>query len=59
MGFNQSLMSCANIIVPLLSGALIDQRLYAAWAFTMAATAAGGAISAAGLLASPRRKADI
>ena len=59
MGFNQSLMSGANIIAPLLSGALIDHRLYAAWAFTMAAIAACGAITAAGLLASPRTKAGI
>jgi len=57
MGFNQSLMSGANIIAPLLSGALIGHRLYAAWAFAMAAIAACGAITAARLLASPRTKA--
>jgi MFS family permease len=57
MGFNQSLMSSANIVAPLLSGALIDHRLYAAWAFVMAAIAACGAITAAGLLASSRTKA--
>jgi MFS family permease len=58
MGFNQSLMSSANIIAPLLSGTLIDHRLYAAWAFAMAAIAACGAITAAGLLASSRAKGD-
>jgi hypothetical protein len=52
MGFNQSLMSGANIIAPLLSGALIGHRLYAAWALTMAAIAACGAITAAGSVAS-------
>ena len=57
MGLNQSLMSSANIVAPLLSGALIDHRLYAAWAFAMAALAACGAITAAGLLASPRTQA--
>jgi MFS family permease len=56
MGFNQSLMSSANIVAPLLSGALIDHRLYHAWAFAMAAIAACGAIMAAVLLASPRTK---
>jgi MFS family permease len=57
MGLNQSLMSGANIVAPLLSGALIDHRLYAAWAFAMAAIAACGVITAAGLLASPRTQA--
>jgi MFS family permease len=57
MGFNQSLMSGANIVAPLLSGALIGHLLYAAWAFAMAAIAACGAITAARLLASPRTKA--
>jgi hypothetical protein len=54
MGLNQSLMSGANIVAPLLSGALIGHRLYAAWAFAMAAIAACGAITAAGL---PRTQA--
>jgi len=57
MGFNQSLMSSANIVAPLLSGALIDHRLYAAWAFAMAVIAACGAVTAAGLLASSQTKA--
>jgi MFS family permease len=54
MGLNQSLMSGANIVAPLLSGALIGHRLYAAWAFAMAVIAACGAITAAGL---PRTQA--
>ncbi|SDS83352.1 MFS transporter [Bradyrhizobium canariense] len=54
MGLNQSLMSGANIFAPLVSGALIDRRLYATWALSMAATAACGAIAATGLLASSR-----
>ena len=57
MGLNQSLMSGANIIAPLLSGALIGHRLYGAWAFAMAAIAACGAITAAGLRAPSRTKA--
>jgi MFS family permease len=56
MGFNQSLMSGANIVAPLLSGALLDHRLYTAWAFAMAAIAACGAIMAARLVASPQTK---
>jgi predicted MFS family arabinose efflux permease len=56
MGLNQSLMSSANIVAPLLSGALIDRRLYATWALAMAATAACGAITAVGLLARPQAK---
>jgi MFS family permease len=54
MGLNQSLMSGANIFAPLVSGALIDRRLYATWALSMAAIAACGAIVATGLLASSR-----
>jgi MFS family permease len=56
MGLNQSLMSGANIIAPILSGALIDRRLYDTWAFAMAAIAACGAITAFGLLAPPQAK---
>jgi len=56
MGLNQSLMSSANIVAPLLSGALIDRRLYATWALAMAAIAACGAITAVGLLARPQAK---
>jgi multidrug resistance protein len=51
MGFNQSLMSGANIVAPLLSGALIGHQLYAAWALAMAVVAALGAAIAAGVLA--------
>jgi hypothetical protein len=47
-------MSGANIFAPLVSGVLIDHRLYATWALSMAATAACGAIAATGLLASSR-----
>jgi hypothetical protein len=54
MGLNQSLMSGANIFAPLVSGALIDRRLYATWALSMAVTAACGAIAATGRLASSR-----
>jgi predicted MFS family arabinose efflux permease len=54
MGLNQSLMSGANILAPLLSGALIDRRLYATWALSMAAVAACGAVGTAILLASSR-----
>jgi MFS family permease len=54
MGFNQSLMSGANIVAPLLSGALIGHGLYAAWALAIAALAACGTMMAAGLLASPQ-----
>ena len=56
MGFNQSLMSGANIVAPLLSGALIDRRLYATWAFSMAAIATFGAITATGLQASSTQR---
>ena len=56
MGFNQSLMSGANIVAPLLSGALIDRRLYATWAFSMAAIATLGAITATGLQASSTQR---
>jgi predicted MFS family arabinose efflux permease len=56
MGLNQSLMSGANIIAPILSGALIDRGLYDTWALAMAAIAACGAITAFGLLAPPRAK---
>jgi MFS family permease len=56
MGLNQSLMSGANIIAPILSGALIDRRLYDTWALAMAAIAACGAITAFGLRAPPQAK---
>jgi MFS family permease len=52
MGFNQSLMSVANIVAPLLSGALIGHRFYIAWALSMAGIATCGAVMAAGLLVS-------
>lgn len=51
MGFNQSLMSVANIIAPLISGALIGHRLYIAWVLSMAGISTCGAILAAALLA--------
>ncbi len=54
MGLNQSLMSSANIVAPLLSGALIDHGLYATWAFAMAAIATCGAVTTSGILASPQ-----
>jgi predicted MFS family arabinose efflux permease len=50
MGFNQSLMSIANILAPLLSGALIGHHLHTAWAMVIAAIAALGAVMAARLL---------
>jgi predicted MFS family arabinose efflux permease len=50
MGFNQSLMSVANILAPLLSGALIGRGLHTIWALVIAAIAAFGAIMAARLL---------
>jgi predicted MFS family arabinose efflux permease len=56
MGLNQSLMSSANIIAPVLSGALIDRGLYDTWAFAMAAIAACGAITAVGYSRRPKRK---
>jgi predicted MFS family arabinose efflux permease len=51
MGFNQSLMSGANIVAPLISGALIGHRLYVAWALSMAGVSSCGALMAAALLA--------
>ena len=54
MGFNQSLMSSANIVAPLLSGVLIGHRLYVPWALAMAAIATCSAAAAAVLLAPPR-----
>ncbi len=51
MGFNQSLMSVANIAAPLVSGALIGHRLYASWALSMAGMSGCGAVMAAILLA--------
>jgi MFS family permease len=54
MGFNQSLMSSANIVAPLLSGVLIGGGLYVCWAFAIAAIAICSAAAAAGILASPR-----
>jgi predicted MFS family arabinose efflux permease len=50
MGFNQSLMSIANILAPLLSGALIGHGLHTVWAVLIAAIAAIGAAMAAQLL---------
>jgi predicted MFS family arabinose efflux permease len=55
MGLNQSLMSSANLVAPLLSGALIDHGLYATWAFAMATIVACGAITTFGIF-SPRTK---
>jgi MFS family permease len=55
MGLNQSLMSSANIVAPLLSGALIDHGLYATWAFAMATIVACGAITTFGIF-SPQTK---
>jgi MFS family permease len=51
MGFNQSLMSGANIMAPLISGALIGHRLYFAWALSMVGLSVSGALLAAVLLA--------
>src|SRR6516225_546033 len=51
MGFNQSLMSGANIVAPLISGTLIGHRLYAAWSLSMAGISVCGAILAVALLA--------
>jgi hypothetical protein len=45
-------MSVANIVAPLLSGALIGHRFYIAWALSMAGIATCGAVMAAGLLVS-------
>lgn len=53
MGFNQSLMSGANIGAPLVSGALIGHGLYAGWALGIALLSACGALIAFALLASP------
>jgi MFS family permease len=53
MGFNQSLMSSANLVVPLLSGVLIGHRRYVPWALAMAAIATCSAAAAAGTIASP------
>jgi hypothetical protein len=50
MGFNQSLMSGANIVAPLISGALIGHRLYFAWALSMTGVSVSGALLAAVLL---------
>jgi predicted MFS family arabinose efflux permease len=50
MGFNQSLMSVANILAPLLSGALIGRGLHTTWATIIAAIAVLGAAMAARLL---------
>lgn len=56
MGFNQSLMSGANISAPLVSGALIGHRLFVPWALTMVAIAAIGAALAGQLLDTPRMR---
>jgi predicted MFS family arabinose efflux permease len=58
MGLNQTHNTSANIAAPPLSGALIDHGLYATWAFTMAAIAACGAITALRILASPQTKTE-
>jgi predicted MFS family arabinose efflux permease len=50
MGFNQSLMSVANILAPLLSGALIGRGLHTVWAAVIGAIAVVGALMAARLL---------
>ena len=50
MGFNQSLMSTANILAPLLSGVMIGRSLYTIWACVIAAIAACGAAMASQLL---------
>jgi predicted MFS family arabinose efflux permease len=50
MGFNQSLMSVANIAAPLISGVLIGHRFYIAWSLSMAGIAGCGAMLAAALL---------
>jgi MFS family permease len=52
MGFNQSLMSIANILAPLVSGALIGHGLHTLWALAIAAIAVVGAAMAARLLSS-------
>lgn len=58
MGFNQSLMSTANILAPLLSGVMIGHSLDTIWACVIAAIAACGAVMAARLL-SPRHTGKI
>jgi MFS family permease len=55
MGLNQSLMSGANLVAPLLSGVLINQGLYATWALAMATIVACGAITTFGIF-SPQTK---
>jgi predicted MFS family arabinose efflux permease len=50
MGFNQSLMSVANIAAPLISGTLIGHSLYVAWSLSMAGISICGTLLAAALL---------
>jgi MFS family permease len=50
MGLNQSLMSIANIVAPLLSGAMIGHGLHTSWATAIAAIAVFGAAMAARFL---------
>ena len=50
MGFNQSLMSVANIIAPLISGALIGHHLHITWSLSMAALSICGMLLTATLL---------
>jgi MFS family permease len=54
MGFNQSLMSVANIAAPLISGALIGHRLYVAWSLSMAGISICGTLLASALLVARR-----
>lgn len=42
LGVNQSLQSIAQILAPLVSGILIDHRLYSVWALSCAAVAVVG-----------------
>lgn len=44
MGVNQSVMSIAAILAPLVVGALIDHGLYVGWALWMSAIAVAGAL---------------
>ena len=49
MGLNQSLMSTANIVAPLVSGALIERGWYASWTIAAAVLSICGAIATLGL----------
>jgi MFS family permease len=50
MGLNQSLMSIANIVAPLVGGALIGRGWYTSWAMLAAVLAACGAMATIGLV---------